>query len=45
MDKVIEMTADGRLTLLWVALGFLALAVLVECFAHRRERPRRVSRR
>ena len=46
MDKLIEMTLDGRLTIVWVALAFLALAVIWELWpwwvAHRRERSRRV---
>jgi hypothetical protein len=46
MDKLIEMTADGRLTIVWVALGFLVIAAVWELWpwvvAHRRERSRRV---
>ncbi len=46
IDKVIEMTLDGRLTLIWIALGFILVAVIWEAWpwfvAHRRERNRRV---
>ena len=46
MDKLIEMTTDGRLSIVWVALGFLVLAAVWELWpwvvAHRRERSRRV---
>lgn len=46
MDKIIEMTMDGRLSMLWLIPLFFVIAVVWECWpwwvAHRRERNRRV---
>lgn len=43
MEKLIEMTMDGRLSLVWLAVGFLVLAVVVEGLLSRRRGNRRVS--
>lgn len=46
MDKLIEMTMDGRLAIVWVALVALVVAAVWELWpwwvAHRRDRNRRV---
>lgn len=42
MEKLIEMTMDGRLSLVWLAVGFLVLAVVVEGVLSRRRSNRRV---
>jgi hypothetical protein len=43
MDKIIEMTSDGRLSIVWVAISFLLLAAVWECVSLVRRRNRRVS--
>lgn len=46
MEKLIEMTLDGRLTMVWVGVAALILVVIYEAWpmivAHRRDRARRV---
>lgn len=32
MDKIIEMTVDGRLTLMWLFLGWFVSVVVIEAF-------------
>lgn len=43
MQKLIEMTMDGRLSMIWAVLIFVALAVVLEVWSSRRVRNRRVS--
>ncbi len=47
MQKLIEMTMDGRLSLIWVFLAFVLLIVVWEAWpwvvAHRRDRTRRIE--
>lgn len=47
MQKLIEMTADGRLSLIWAFLFCCAIAAIWEAWpwvvAHRRDRNRRVA--
>lgn len=46
MDKLIEMTLDGRLSLIWAFLACCVIVVIWEVWpwwvAHRRDRARRV---
>ena len=32
MDKIIEMTLDGRLTLVWLFFGWFAAVAIIEAF-------------
>lgn len=41
--KLIEMTADGRLSLVWVGIAFLLLCVVVEGVTTLSRRNRRVA--
>ena len=47
LEKLIEMTADGRLSLIWAFLACCAVAAVWEAWpwfvAHRRDRTRRVA--
>lgn len=42
-EKIVEMTADGRLSMVWAFLAFVVLAAVLEVWCSRRVRNRRVS--
>jgi hypothetical protein len=43
MQKLIEMTMDGRLSMVWAFLAFVGLAAVLEGWSFLRGRNRRVS--
>jgi len=44
VDKLIEMTADGRLAIAWIAVAVLLVGIAADLIVTFRDRNRRVSR-